>query len=440
MDYFKRIADDLIEYYGQYAGAIYVRGPKWVGKTTTVSRHAKTVYRLGNSRNLSNFEFEYGIDPQLVFGKDKPILFDEWQEAPYLWDEIKTQIDINEGKNNQFLLTGSRELSKEEKEKHLRHTGVGRILDFTMYPLSLYESGESNGSISLSDLFDETYSVTGKVSSLSLDDLIFATCRGGWPLAMKYGKSQLALEQASLFVSSTINRSEIGQDDDDLGEKGDPYIFERFLYSYSRNLCTMVSDETILKGINGGGKLSISRPTYDNYKKKFRKQYVIEEVDPWCPAFKSRSNVLTTPKKALVDPSIAVASLGLSPQKMLSSLIDFGFFFENLVIRDLRVYGMKNHAKISYYHDRNGLECDAVYILPDKRYALIEVKLGLESAKNAAASLVKIKGLIEAYNATVADQSEIMDLPSALIVIHGGDKAYTLPNGVHLVPIGCLKD
>lgn len=440
MKYLKRIADDLLEYYGQYAGAIYLKGCHFVGKTTTALRHAKSVYRLANGKNRNNFRLAYELDPDLIFSKEKPILFDEWQEAPYLWDEIKTQIDINDGNNKQFLLTGSRELKKEEKES-IRHTGVGRILDFTMYPLSLYESGESDGSISLSDLMIDGYSVTGKTSSLSIEDLIFATCRGGWPTAMRFGRSRLALEQASLFVSSTIKRSDIGQDEEDaIEDRGDPYVYERLLYSYSANICTMVSDETILKGINGGGKLSLSRPTYDKYKRKLRGQYVIEEVNPWCPAFKSRSNVSTTPKKALVDPSIAIAALGLSPEKMLSSLIDFGFFFENLVIRDLRIYGMKNHAEIAYYHDRNGLECDAVYILPDGRYALIEVKLGLEAAKNASASLVKIKNLIESYNASVTDKSQIMPLPSALIVIHGGDKAYTLPNGVHLVPIGCLKD
>lgn len=435
MAYMKRIIDEVIEHYLQFSGAVYIRGPKWCGKTTTASNHAKFIYRLGVERERKAMELLYETDPELIFEKEKPILFDEWQECPFLWDEVKNQIDIEGGKAGGYLLTGSREL-KEEEKKRIRHSGLGRMADLSMRTMSLYESGESNGSISLASLFEEGYSVSGKDSSLSLRQLVHATCRGGYPRAVMENDPSLALEEASLAYTYLINRDSPSED----GGRYDGAIIERLLKAYSRNVSTLVSETKILGDMTANGSFSLSRGSYDRYKKWLEDNYVIEEVEPWSPAFKSKSSMSATPKREFSDPSIAVNALGLSVEALLASPIDYGFLFENLCMRDLRVYGSKKGARLFYYHDRNGLETDAVLVNKDNSYALIECKLGFNSAVKAADSLLKVKRLIEEYNQKADDPTHLMRLPTSLIVIHGGKMALTLENGVHLVPIGSLKD
>lgn len=443
MDYKKRILDDLIDYYGSMVGCIYIKGPLWVGKTTTASNHAKTIYRLGVARQLANFNALYDTDPDAIFQKEKPILFDEWQLAPYLWDEIRGQVDINGGDGGQFFITGSKELKEEEKKKHIKHSGTGRIFDLVMRPMSLYESGESSGKISLMSLFEEGYKVTGKDSDLSLERLVHATCRGGWPKAISETDEEKSLHYVDIILNRLINGNENIEYNDEQGllkERIDPTIMRRILKSYSRNVSTLVSNSKILEGVNGGDVINITRRKYDAYKSKLLSRYLVEDVEAWCPSFKSRANVSSSEKKCFIDPSIAISTLGLSPKKLLNDPIDFGFFFENLCIRDLRVYSSKKLGEVRYYHDRNGNEVDAVVILNDGRYALVECKLGFKASLVAADGLLKIKAMIEEHNASIRDKSAYMDLPSSLIVLHGGKEAITLSNGVHLVPIGSLKD
>lgn len=442
MAYHKRIIDDVIEYYSSMVGCIYIKGPRWVGKTTTASQHSKTIYRLGIERNLLSFNLLFDSDPDSIFSKEKPILFDEWQEAPYLWDEIRNQIDINGGDGGQFFLTGSSEPKKEDRDKFIKHSGTGRFFDVVMRPMSLFESGESNGSISLSCLFDENSSVTGKDSSLPLIDLIFATCRGGWPKATDEFDRGKALKYAGLILDRLIHGKEKFKEDEEDSQYGyiDPKIMSRILKSYSRNTCTLISHNKILNGAIGTELPTLDRKTYDTYMRKLESLYLVEEVESWCPAFKSRANLMTSSKKCFVDPSLAISMLNLSPAKLENDLIDYGFFFENLCIRDLRIYASKNGGQVFYYHDRSGNEVDAVVLLDDGRYALVECKLGFNAAIQAANSLLKIKDMIETHNASISDKSAYMELPSALIVLHAGREAITLNNGVHIVPIGSLRD
>lgn len=442
MKYRKRILDDLIEYYKSMAGCLYIKGPRWCGKTTTVSRHAKTIFRLNKKDTLIDFNLHYESNPDSIFSKKKPIFFDEWQLAPYLWDAIRDEIDLNDGEGGLFFITGSSELSGEEKDENILHSGTGRFLDLTMRPMSLYESGESEGSISLSSLFEEGANITGRDSSLTLDDLIFATCRGGWPRSLRETDKKKALLYPSLIVDRLLYGGEILEDseDGDKIERIDPIIMERIMRSYARNTCTMATNSKILEGARGNDVISLDRKKYDAYKAKLVSRYLIEEVESWCPAFKSRSNVTTSNKKAFIDPSLAIYMLHLSPEKLSNDLIDYGFFFENLCIRDLRVYASKDMGRVCYYHDRNGKEVDAVVILRDGRYALVECKLGYRSALAAADGLLEIKNLIEKHNESLIDKSAYMNLPSSLIVLHAGKEALTLPSGVHIVPIGSLKD
>lgn len=443
MEYKRRIMDDLIDYYSSMVGCLYIKGPLWVGKTTTATMHAKTTYRLGVERHLKSFNLLYDTDPDAIFAGQKPILFDEWQMAPYLFDEIRDQVDLNGGEGGQFLITGSKELDEGERERHVKHTGTGRFFDLVMRPMSLFESGESNGKISLMSLFDDGYKVTGLDSDLSLERLIFATCRGGWPKAIEESDEQKALHYVDFVLDRLINGNEKIHYVDGISatsEHIDPQIMRRMLKSYSRNISTLVSNSKILAGVNGKDIKAVTRRVYDAYKKKLEDRYLIEDVESWCPSFKSRANVSTSEKKCFVDPSIAVSSLGLSVNKLLNDPIDFGFFYENLCMRDLRVYSSKALGRVNYYHDRSGNEVDAVVILNDGRYALVECKLGFEASLAAAEGLLKIKGMIEEHNSSLADKSAYMELPSSLIVLHGGKKAITLPNGVHLVPIGSLRD
>lgn len=440
MAYHKRIIDDVIDYYSSMVGCIYIKGPKWVGKTTTALQHSKTVYRLGMKRSLDAFSLAFDADPDLIFSKEKPILFDEWQEAPYLWDEIRNQIDINGGEGRQFFLTGSSELDPKKREEYINHSGTGRFFDIVMRPMSLFESGESNGSISLSSLFDNDCNISGKDSTLSLQSLIYATCRGGWPKSIDEPHEDKALKYASLIVDRILQGDGEGEEEDEIKERFSPKIMSRILKSYARNNCTLASHSSIFTGAKGQELPSLDRKTYDSYIRKLEKLYLLEEVESWCPAFKSRSNLMTSNKKCFVDPSLPISILNLSPSKLANDLIDYGFFFENLCIRDLRIYASKARGKLFYYHDRSGNEVDAVVVLDDGRYALIECKLGFYSATSGANGLLKVKEMIEKHNAQITDKSSYMDLPSALIVLHSGKEALTLKEGVHLVPIGSLRD
>lgn len=440
MEYQKRIIDDVIDYYSDMIGCLYIKGPKWVGKTTTAINHSKTIYRLGVKRNADEFTLRYNNFPETIFEKEKPILFDEWQECPYLWDEIKNQVDIGFGQGNQFFITGSNELTPEEKNKFLHHSGTGRILDLIMRPMSLFESHESNGSISLLSLFDEGINISGKDSSLSLNDLIFATCRGGWPMAVQSNDRSKALKYVGFILDRVIHGEEKMEDEEGGIVVPSSQTMERVIRSYAKNTCTLTSNERILAGAKGDDVVTLSRKTYDSYKNKLIKHYLIEEVEAWYPAFKSRSALSSASKKCFMDPSLAIHALSLSEKQLQEDLIGFGYFFENLCIRDLRVYSSKYNGKVFYYRDKSGKEVDAVLLLDDGRYALIECKLGFMSASKAADNLLNIKKMMEEHNASIKDKSEYTPLPSSLIVLHGGKEALSLSNGVHLVPIGSLKD
>ncbi|BAC44525.1 conserved hypothetical [Malacoplasma penetrans HF-2] len=435
--YKKRIIDDVIDFYSNISGAIYLRGPKWVGKTTTAKQHSKTVYELGVKPFRDAFISKYNFDYLEVFKSPKPILFDEWQEFPQIWDDIRGDIDRNFGSPNQYFLTGSKEISPETRKEFIHHSGIGRIHDLIMRPMSLYESGESNGSISLLSLFDPSFKITGIKSELSNKDLIFATCRGGWPSSLSL-KKEYALNVVETIVSSTVNGKTFLEENES-NQYTDPEIMNKILRIYSRNVSTLTKNQTMLNDLNSDD-FNLSRTTFNKYKNILIDSYLIEEASSWSSSIRSKTNVISTPKKLFVDHSIGIQALNLSPQKLEERPIDYGIFFENLCIRDLRIYSSKQNGKVYYYKDRYGLEADAVLTLKDGRYALIEIKLGFNSALNACEQLLKLKNKIIEHNKNVKDKSHLMDLPSALIVLHSGQDALTYKENIHIVPIGCLKD
>lgn len=443
-EYYPRIIDSILDEKMKYAGGIYLRGPKWCGKSTTIKRKAKTIYNLSNSATLNKLKTLYLLNPNEIFNdSDCPILFDEWQVLPKIWDDGRNFIDESEHKGTKIFLTGSAILSKNETKENIHHSGVGRYVSMTMRPMSLYESRESNGKISLKDLFNKDYKIVNVSTTLTRSHILFAICRGGWPEAVLQENEKAALDIPKDLLNAIVERN---VDDilDFSGGKKNSIILDRMLRSYARNDSTFALNSTIIKDVRGGNQFaSFSEPTFYSYRDYLSSFFLFEDVESWSPLFKSRVNMNSLPKKEFIDPSLAIAAGRLSPEKLESLGHDAGFFFENLVIRDLRIYSTKDRGQVFYYHDRTGLECDAVLVLDDGRYALIEIKLGEDDVLQATENLTSIKEKIVSYNAEMLKQGcrdMVMDLPSALIVITGTQKAFTTLTGIHIVPIGCLKD
>lgn len=420
-EYKPRLIDEEIDEYLEMIGAILIEGPKWCGKTTTAEQHARSSIKLQDTDQSENYLRWAKVQPSVLLEGKKPRLIDEWQMAPILWDAVRNSVDeLHE--DGLYILTGSTTIDKVK----VMHTGTGRIHRVVMRTMSLYESGESNGKISILELFENPdMRIDGIESSLSVKDLIFAACRGGWPesLNKKSEKAQLFVAKSYVKNICEINVSSF----DDV--KRDPQKVRNILKSYSRNISTLASNSTILADINSEFQ-NISKNTYYNYINALKRLFVIEDVPAWSPNIRSKSSIRSSPKKEFIDPSIAVAAMGLSPQSLMDDLNTFGFIFETLCLRDLRVYTSKKWGEISYYRDRNGLEADCVIHLENGDYALIEFKLGSDEIEKGAKNLLKLKNLLKEKN---------FKEPKFLAVITGGRYAYTTEDNVKIIPIACLR-
>ena len=420
--YLKRIIDDDLNKYLEMIGAILIIGPKWCGKTTTAERHAKSVLKLQDKDQYQTNMMWADIEPSRLLRGDKPRLIDEWQIAPVLWDSVRTSVDETEG-YGLYILTGSTVVNEDGK----RHTGTGRIHRLLMRTMSLYESGESNGQISIMDLFDNPeMNINEYESELTMDELIFAACRGGWPESLNQKTREGKLFVAYSYLDNICNTDASAVD----GIKRDPDRVRLLLRSIARNNSTLAKDQTIIDDMKANF-MDISRPTYYSYIDALKRLFVLEDQRGWSPNIKSKSAIRSGNKKVFIDPSIAVAALHASPESMEKDLKTFGFVFENLCIRDLNVYTSSYGGKISYYHDKSDLEVDCVVHLKDGRYALIECKLGSERIEDGAKNLLKINEFIE--------KNDKLENPTFLAVLTGGKYAYTRPDGVKVIPIGCLK-
>ncbi len=427
-EYKPRVIDKILEERLEAKGAILLEGPKWCGKTTTAARQAKSIIRLQDPDKLKGYLATIDTMPSLLLQGDTPRLIDEWQVAPVLWDAVRVSVD-DRGLPGQYILTGSTSVDTSS----IMHTGTGRISSLCMSTMSLFESEESNGKISLKDMFAQPeMDISGNFSNLSVEELIFAACRGGWPSSLFKKSDAAKLFEAKDYINAIANNDMSTVD----GKKKAPDLVKAILASYARNVSTLASFSTMLKDI-ASNYAEVSRPTFDTYMNALNRLYVTDELSAWCPAIRSASSMRATKKKEFTDPSMAVAALGLSPEYLMTDLNTFGFIFECLCIRDLKVYTTATGGRVSYYHDRNGLEADCVLHLEDGRYALIEFKLGSKEIEMGANHLLKLKELIK--NANESGGAKIKE-PSLLMVITGGEMSLTRKDGVHVVPIGCLRD
>jgi predicted AAA+ superfamily ATPase len=429
MEYLPRIADKILAEYLDAFGAVLVEGPKWCGKTTTAEQQAASVLKLQSPDTRDGYLATAESHPSLLLDGATPRLIDEWQDAPKLWDAVRTAVDERRAVG-QFILTGSNSVDRSK----ILHSGTGRISRIRMNPMSLWESGESSGEVSLMELFNNPeLDINGCKSKLDVKQLIYAACRGGWPASL-YGKS----ERARLLVARSYLQSVCANDISTVdGVERNETLARELLRSYARNVSTLAKKRSIIQDVSLATD-GCSEPTFDSYVAALERLFVIQDIDAWSPAVRSASAIRRGKKRGFADPSIAVAALGLSPEQLQMDLKTFGFIFECMAIRDLRAYSQAAYGSIAFYHDRYDLEADAVLHLDDGRYALIEFKLGSNEIDMGASHLLEIRDLMRAKNET-EKQIKLRE-PDLLLVITGGALAYTRPDGVKVVPLACLRD
>lgn len=421
--YRKRVADDILKRKLEGKGAVLIEGPKWCGKTTTAEQIAASILYMDDpekkEQNLTMSE----LNPKRLLKGAVPRLIDEWQLAPKLWDTVRFEVD-HRGELGQFILTGS---AVPADTKEITHSGTGRFTWLPMRPMSLYESGDSTGDISLKVLFENTEEVDG-TANLSLDRLAFLICRGGWPQAIDM-RDEIALDQARDYydavVHSDINRADHVQKN--------PERVKRLMRSYARNQGGQVPNTVIAQDIAANDESPISEETVASYLDALRKIFVVEDMPAWNPNLRSKTAIRSSDTRYYIDPSIAAAALGVGPTDLLNDLKTFGFLFETLCVRDLRVFADALNGEVYHYRDKDGQECDAVIHLRNGKYGLIEMKLGGDKLiEEGAKSLKAMQKKID---------TEKMKSPSFLMVLTGiGDYAYRRHDGVCVVPIGCLKN
>lgn len=421
-EYKPRIADSMLQRKLAGKGAVLVQGPKWCGKTTTAKQISKSVLDLGKTDILNNALLTLQIRPADLLKGETPRLIDEWQSIPELWDMIRSEVD-DRNEFGQFILTGS---SVPVKEGFRRHSGTGRYGWINMRPMSLWESGESTGAVSLGDLFDgEEMSVSE--NSLSLEEIAFLICRGGWPQAT-FLSGNIALDQARDYFEA-IYKVDVHRVDD---VKRSSERARLLMRSYARNIGSATSFTKMSADIKDNDNAGISYETVSDYVDLLKKLFVLEDMPAWNPNLRSKAAIQSSETRYFVDPSIATAALAIAPGDLLNDLRTFGLYFESMAVRDLRTYADTLIGEVLHYRDSSGLECDAVIHLRDGRYALTEIKLGgSDNIEKAAASLKELSRKID---------SDKMRAPSFLMVLTGvGQYAYKREDGIYVIPVGCLR-
>lgn len=433
--YKNRVADRLLAEKLEAFGAVLIEGPKYCGKTTLATQQAGSILSMADTDTLGqNLALARTNISRLLAG-ETPRLIDEWQIAPQFWDAVRNEVD-KRNEDGQFMLTGSAVPPKPKKdesgniieEENIHHTGTGRISRLRLRTMSLWESEDSTGDVSLEELFINPDTVDG-VSDIDLDRLAYLTCRGGWPKAVLKKSEKAALAQAFDYYDSVVSNDIKRVDDIDRDEE----LTKRIMRSYARNQGTQATVGTILADIKSNGDERMSDSTVYSYIKALKEIFVIEDSIAWNPNLRSKTAIRTSDTRYFIDPSIATAALGMGPKDLINDMATFGFIFEALAIRDLRVYADALDGKVYHYRDKNNLECDAVIHLRNGSYGLVEVKIGgTEPIRDGAESLKTLSSKID---------STRMKTPSFMMVLTGiGKFAYKRPeDGVLVVPIGCLK-
>ena len=419
--YKNRVVDSLLLKKLRGKGAVLIEGAKWCGKTTTAEQVASSVLYMSEPGKLKQNLQVAEINPAILLAGDTPRLIDEWQIAPQLWDAVRFEVDHRD-ETGQFILTGSAvPVSSDE----IYHSGTGRFSWLLMRPMSLFESGESNGSVSLRNLFETPEQIAG-TNKLDLKDVTFLLCRGGWPKACEMD-SETALYQAFDYYDAVV-RSDISRAD---GISKNPDRVIRLMRSLARNSGSQSSVKAVCEDLQTNESSDFSEITVNSYISALKKIFVVENMPAWNPNLRSKTAVRSSETRYFVDPSIAVAALGLGPDDLMNDLNTLGLLFETLCVRDLRVFADALDGEVRHYRDKNNLECDAVVHLRNGSFGLIEIKLGGDTAiEHGATTLKKLASLID---------TDRMKAPSFLMVLTAvGDFAYRRPDGVYIVPIGCL--
>ena len=421
-EYYQRVSDKILLDHLESKGAVLIEGAKWCGKTTSAKHIAKSVIEMDRPDMTEQYQQMARINPSNLLEGEVPHLIDEWQIATNIWNAVRYEVD-RRGEFGQFILTGS---SVPAALDESMHTGTGRIVRMQMRPMSLFESKDSTGQVSLMDLFNKKDIST--VDNHSIDEIAFLICRGGWPAALNHGK-KVALKQAFDYYDAVVN--------DDISRvdrlKRDSERTKRILKSYARNVATQASLETIRSDIISNDVETFDKEALYGYLNALKRIFVIEDSPAWNPNLRSKTAIRTSDTRYFVDPSIAVAALGLDPTDLVNNLELMGLIFENLCVRDLRIYADALDGSVYHYRDKTGLECDAVIHLRNGSYGLVEVKLGgYQSINEGAESLLKLTSKID---------TEKMKKPAFLMVLCGvAPFAYKREDGVFVVPITCLKD
>lgn len=416
MQYLPRIADAQLAKKLSYVGAVCIRGPKWCGKTSTAAQQAASILYMQDPEAQENNLRLAREKPSILLRGERPRLIDEWQDAPQLWDAVRFAVDQSNGPG-QFILTGSSTPGEQP-----RHSGAGRFSILDMHTMSLFESGDSTGEVSLGSLFENDVEPEG-YSESDIEDAAYLVCRGGWPqLATRRDTAalDLAYDYVRIIAEEDISRADGAQRSADYARL--------LLGEYARCSASMASLNAMRGNIAAHGR-EVSRPTTDAYLAALRRLYVIEDLEPWHPSLKAKSRIASTPGRFLADPSIAAAALEATPSTLLADLSTLGTLFESLCVRDLRVYAEALDGRLYRYHDNTGLEADAVLVLRGGRYALLEVKLGFSEVDDGAASLLKLASKID---------TSVMGTPAFCAVVVPGGYAYQRNDGVLVLPISCL--
>ena len=422
-EYRARIVDDMLKDKLESKGAVVIEGPKWCGKTTTAMQVAGSILRMDEpSKRETNIQMSE-IDPGRLLKGKAPRLIDEWQIAPKLWDAARYEVDTR-GEEGQFILTGS---AVPIESREITHSGTGRFTWLMMRPMSLFESGDSTGEVSLNQLFENPNVIDG-MNNLSIEKLAFLICRGGWPYAVGM-KEKPALLQAEDYYEAVI-KSDINRAD---GVSKNPERVKRLMRSFARNQGTQISNTMLRDDIISNDTESLNEDTIASYINALKNIFVVEDMPSWNPNLRSKTSIRTSDTRYYVDPSIAVAALGIGPKDLTNDLNTMGLLFETLCVRDLRVYAESIGGNVLHYRDKSGLECDTVIHLKNGRYGLAEIKLGGQKfIEDAAENLKSLSNKIDTSK---------MPAPSFLMIVIGiGDFAYKREDGIFIVPIGCLKN
>ncbi len=421
--YRKRIADEILLRKLEGKGAVLIEGPKWCGKTTTAEQVANSVLYMDDPEKKTQNITMSELSPKRLLTGAVPRLIDEWQLAPKLWDAIRFEVD-HRGELGQFILTGS---AVPADTKEITHSGTGRFTWLTMRPMSLFESGESTGDVSLKALFQASSEVDGE-AKIDMERLAFLVCRGGWPQAIDM-RDEIALDQAMDYYDAVVH-SDINRADN---VQKNPERVKRLMRSYARNQGTQAPNTLIVQDMAANEETALDVETVASYINALHRIFVVEDMPAWNPNLRSKTAIRSSDTRYYIDPSIATAALGIGPNDLMRDLNTFGFLFETLCVRDLRVFADALNGSVYHYRDKDGLECDAVVHLRNGQYGLVEIKLGGEKLIEEGAAA--LKALAEKID------TGKMKAPSFLMVLTGtGDYAYRRRDGVCVVPIGCLKN